>query len=531
MTDRAWWQWRGYAIGLCCLMAIPLLRPDLPPLIDLMGHIGRYGVELGRDHSPFLQRYYGFEWSLIGNLGIDLLVVPLGRLLGVELAVKLIVLMIPPLTAGGLLWIAREVHGRVPASAAFALPLAYGYPFQFGFANFALSMACAFLAFAGWLRLGRTGQLRLRALVFVPVGLLIWVCHSFGWAVLCLLAAAAELVRARDGAGNDAPHRGIVATIWRGGIACLPLTPPILLMLAWRSGAVAGSTGGFFLWPWKLAWMMAALRDEYRTFDTASVTLIIILLLLGVARVGLRFDRMLGLAGLFLLTAYLLLPRILLGSAYADMRLAPYALAMAVIALRPTGQARWWRPTLAVAGLLFLLVRLGGHVTHYAKLDRAFDAQLAAVSHLAIGARVMVLVNLPCQGGWSYSRMDHLGAIAIGRRQAFVNGQWAMPGAQPLTIRNPGVGRFGGDPTQLLRPRRCRKRGEPIFEDTIRNFPRAAFDHLWLIDMPRSGWVRYPDLVPIWHGRTRGILYRVVPSGSATKASDTPKGSDPRATS
>ena len=110
-----------------------------------------------------------------------------------------------------------------------------------------------------------------------------------------------------------------------------------------------------------------------------------------------------------------------------------------------------------------------------------------------------------------------------------------MAGAQLLTIRNPGVGRFGGDPTQLLRPLHCRRRGEPVFRDTLENFPRGAYDHLWLIDMPRAGWVRHPDLAPVWHGRTRGILYRVVAapaalSGSATSASDTPNGSVPRAT-
>ncbi|MFD1949342.1 hypothetical protein ACFSGX_01005 [Sphingomonas arantia] len=537
MTDRAWWQSRWYAIGLACLMAVPLLWPDIPPITDLLGHIGRYGVELERAGSPFLQRYYGFEWGLIGNMGIDLLVVPLSRLMGLEPAVKLIVLLIPPLTAGGLLWMAKEAHGRIPPSAAFALPFAYGYPFQFGFANFALSMALAFLAFGYWLQLGRTGRMRLRAMLFVPIGLVIWVCHSYGWAVLCLLAAAAELIRMRDGTTDDEPKRSLPSTVWHAGLACLPLVPPMILMLVWRSGAVAGTTGGYTL-IWKYAWLLAALRDDARTFDQACVALVFVLLGLGVARIGFRYNRTLGLAALFLFAAYALLPRVLLGSAYADMRMAPYALAVAVVALRPIGNARWWRPALAVAALAFLVVRLTGHTLHYARLDRAYDEQLAAVEHLPIGARVMVLVNLPCQGSWSYSRMDHLGSLAIGRRQAFVNGQWAMAGAQLLTIRNPHVGRFGGDPTQLLRPLKCRRRGEPVLADTLRNFPRAAYDHFWLIDMPRSGWLRYPDLVPVWHGRTRGILYRVVPApvpakpqaGSATSASDTPNGNDPRAT-
>ena len=123
----------------------------------------------------------------------------LAPLFGLEPAVKLIVLPIPALTVAGLLWVAREVHGRVPPTALFALPFAYNFPFLFGFVNFALSMALALIAFAFWLRLGaaRTGSgcappcsCRSRSLL--------WVVHAFGWGTLGVLAFSAELVRQHD---------------------------------------------------------------------------------------------------------------------------------------------------------------------------------------------------------------------------------------------------------------------------------------------------------------------------------------------
>src|SRR3546814_19893667 len=98
--------------------------------------MARYRVQLDYGDHPWLRDWYAFHWQLIGNLGVDLLVEPLGRLFGIELAVKLIVMTIPALTVSGLLWIAREVHGRVPATALFALPTAYSYPFHFVLANF-----------------------------------------------------------------------------------------------------------------------------------------------------------------------------------------------------------------------------------------------------------------------------------------------------------------------------------------------------------------------------------------------------------
>ena len=136
---------------------LPLLWPDVPPLVDLPGHMGRYRVQLDLATSPFLQRFYTFDWALIGNLGVDLAVIPLARLFGLEPAVKLIVLAIPPLTVVGFLWVAREVHGRIPATALFALPLAYSYPFQFGFVNFALAMCTPTPSSRTVTRCSRTG--------------------------------------------------------------------------------------------------------------------------------------------------------------------------------------------------------------------------------------------------------------------------------------------------------------------------------------------------------------------------------------
>src|SRR5678809_610340 len=91
-----------------------------------------------------------------------------------RLCVELVVLAIPPLTAAGFMWVAREVHGRIPPTAFLALPFIYGFPFLFGFVNFALSVAFAFLAFGLWLRLGRLERTRLRSWLFVPISLVVF---------------------------------------------------------------------------------------------------------------------------------------------------------------------------------------------------------------------------------------------------------------------------------------------------------------------------------------------------------------------
>ena len=99
-----WWNTRGFVIVALLLAALPLLWPPIPPLIDLPSHMGSFHVALNAGSSAAFSKYFEFHWEVIGNLGVDLLVMPLAKLVGVELATKAIVILIPVLTVGGMLW-------------------------------------------------------------------------------------------------------------------------------------------------------------------------------------------------------------------------------------------------------------------------------------------------------------------------------------------------------------------------------------------------------------------------------------------
>ena len=93
-AHRPWWETRAFVAALIIASMIPLLYPPIPPLVDLPGHMGRYRVELGLASSPHLQQYFTYHWSLMGNLGLDLLIVPMAKLFGLELGTKLLILAI-----------------------------------------------------------------------------------------------------------------------------------------------------------------------------------------------------------------------------------------------------------------------------------------------------------------------------------------------------------------------------------------------------------------------------------------------------
>lgn len=500
-----WWQTRGFVLFVAILCAIPLIRPAIPPLVDLPGHMGRYRVQQSWGEIAHFAHWYDFKWALIGNLGVDLLVVPLEPVLGLEHAVKLIVMLIPVLTGVGLLWIAREVHGRIPATALFALPLVYSYPFHFGFVNFALSMALALNAFALWLRLARLGRFRLRSVLFLPIGLIIWVCHTYGWGTLGVLAFSAELIRLHD------KRHGWIKPWFLAAAQCLVLAPPALLMLAWRSGHVSGQTAGWFEWRWKIAWLTMVFRDRWQLIDLASLGVLYLILFKSIRDPNIQYSRNLGASALFLALVYILLPRTVFGSAYADMRLAPYLFMIALIALRPKpGLSIRGASVVAALGLSFFVARMGATTASFWLYAQSYEQELAALDHVPRGARLVTFVGEDCYNRWPTSRLEHLPGIALERRLAYANDQWSMAGGQLLTTRYGEAGQYAHDPSEIVVGTGCvRAYWRPLVV-ALTEFPRDAFDYVWLIQPPQFDRRLEKGLTPIWRSGP-SVLFKVNP--------------------
>ena len=508
--SRAWFESRLLILLLILVAAVPLVMPSVPPLSDLPGHIGRYKIELDLARSPSLQQWYSFRWALFGNLAVDLLIVPLSHLLPLEAAVKLIVLMIPSLTVAGMLYLAREIHGRIPPTAFLALPLAYSFPFQLGFVNFTLAMALAFLGAGLWLHLGRLNRTKVRAASFAIFSIILFLAHAVAWAIFGVMLFAAELVARRQ--------RSLA--LWQAlrdsMMAMLPLATPVILIVNWAHQDPAGMTVQV-PWQLKLYQMKEVLRDRIFGFDILSAILLYAIALLGLRQIGVRYNPRLGLAALLLLIAYCVTPGVVKGVYYADARILPYALAVALLALSPVAELKRWHHAIAGAAILLFAIRMASQTVTYHQLDRHYQEQLAALAHIHRGARVFVAVEAPCNGGWNLPRTEHLGSLAIARREAYANGMWPMPGGRLMSIIYDAAGPFKYSSSQILLPEKCRSEDVETLPGALKKLPREAFDYVWLIDLPPAHWPRTPWLKPVWHAKT-GILFRIVRNPLTTSA-------------
>lgn len=493
MTAR-WWETRAFAIAATLASAIPLLWPSLPPLADLPGHVGRYHVAAALAGSPDLQRHWSFEWALVGNLGVDLLVQALSPVLSAEHAAKLVVVLIPPLWVSGLIRLSRQAGGgRLSPAAAFAFPLAYAYPLQLGFVNFMLAAGLAFHALWLWIRLERRPGLR--ALVFVPIAFLLWIAHSFGWGMTGLMALAAGFVGERR-----AGHSWTTAAA-RAALHCAPLAWPALLMLGG-----APTEGALWDWKSKASWIAILLRERWKWYDVSCAFLLIALLWGAVRGRRLRFDAVTGTAALLCLGAFLALPRLMLGGAYVDMRMLAPATALALIAIRPASGAARLAERLALTGTAFFALRLATSTIAMLMFARGQQAALEAAPHLPRGTAVLVLVNEPCSSQWHSDRLGHVAGLAIARRDVFENGQWLIDGQQLLRDRHPRAAPYRADPSQLVYPAACEYR-TTHFGQAVREFDRRTFRYVWTLGFPARARLA-PDVRLVWANRISAV-YRV----------------------
>jgi hypothetical protein len=344
--------------------------------------------------------------------------------------------------------------------------------------------------------------------LFVPISVIVFFTHTFGWGTLGLMCFSAEAVRQHD-RGTGWFKAGLLAAV-HASVMLLPA----LIILDWRS-SVQGSTAiGWFRWKLKWDAVQSALRDRWEWFDWISLGLVGLLLLYvcyqALFRRRLTFSRNLFFSALVLLIVFVLLPRMVFSSAYADMRLFPFICALFVLAIR--FRTETYLPLarlLAIAGLGFFLIRIGGNAVSLAMASNEQQAKLQALDHVPMGAVVVSMVGRECVDEWALARNSHIGAMVIVRRHGFSNDQWITQGVNLLQLKSRFLDVYSADSSEIVRPNGCRYRSWWV-DRALARLPREKVDYLWLITPPPFN----PDLVagmkPVWRGPD-STLYQVNP--------------------
>lgn len=417
---------RRLTAALVLLAALPVLLVPVAGMVDLPNHMARFRVFLVAGTAGPLDRWFVVQWRWIANLGVDLPVHVLAPLFGVETATRLVVAAIAPLMLLGALALSRAAHGQVRASAMVALALVFAHPWYYGFVNYCLAAALALIVAAAWI--ARPPARPLPALGFGLGALLVWTAHLGGWVILLLIVAGAELARLRT-------WRALPGRIASAAPLLLPLAP----LLAWRSGG-GGRLFSYGVDPLgqKLMAFVTMLTGIGRAFDLGSVVALAALAALALLWAGgRRIEPRLATGAALVTLATLLVPANVMDSWGTDMRMAPVAVMLAILAIgRATTPAR--ERVVAAAGLALFALRDGATIAAWHARSTVLEERLALLDDVPRGSRLgFVSAEANCRTPWPI-RPDHvLGAYAVVRRDAFVNTMFHTPGADLMRARDP----------------------------------------------------------------------------------------------
>ena len=428
--------WWSCLVLIIVGLAIPILGNETLPLVDYPNHLARMVIIADGGRSPFLAEYYALEWRSLPNLAMDLIVPPLGRVIGVELAMKIFILVaLVAFGVGGIL-LHRYLWQRDSLWSLLGFQFLLGRSLLWGFLNFLFAAGLAMIVFALWLS-WRDDRPRLATLTLGVGAILVYLSHFVGFGILGVLVATIFIV--------DLRRSGIWS--WRrvsaiSGCFVIPLLMFFFAYFAARTGATDHSGAAniaaiHFGNYWRKFDLPFSLFKTYNPWlDGAAAALFVGLFAYGIVRNRLWLSPLMSLPLAVLVLLYLVMPESILSATLVDQRIPLFIVLVATAGTLPLFQHRRFAAvSLGIFGLLFGL-RIFELTTVWSRQDAELHEARMMIAALPTGAKIATHLDSSDRGLRSENApLDHLVTLAVIDRNALVGGLFSAPSQQPLRYR------------------------------------------------------------------------------------------------
>lgn len=390
---------------------IPIISTPVLPLIDFYNHLARYFVLSHVEHSEFLKENYASNWSILPNIGMDVIGTLLLSMFPPLMSAKILAILIFATIYSGALYLNRQISGSwSPLVAILLVPLLYSYIFIWGFANFLFGLGLALWSAGWWLRTRH--RLVLALPVAAALAVLIFLAHGLAFALYGILVGALELGLFLA----SADRRLGVAAKYFVALALQALVPAIMFISTTTAKAQTGLTNAdesvrrlldnnelveriAELLRYRLQTIVRVAEGPNIWFDilTLSATAGLVLALTANGRI--RFTPMtwpaIGLAAILVIVT----PPALFGVGYVADRM-PLFLALIIVASITPQLRRDGFERICIAAILALTVIRIGYITYDWQKYRRDFAEFRAISE-AIPPQSLVT-------GFSISLKEHV---------------------------------------------------------------------------------------------------------------------------
>ena len=424
---------RSLGIVVFALLAaasfLPVLLTPIPAMVDYPNHLARMYI-LSQNGTPDANLYYEVAWAFYPNLAMDLLIPPTARLISVEPATRLFLLLSQFLIVGGALVLERVVKGRVHLAGFAALMVLYCLPFTWGFVNFEFGLGVALWCIAVYLMLvERAWPLRFVVnAVFVAA---LFTAHFFALGVYGATLGLYELWRTRD---RKVPYR---EAIWRLVMLAIPVVA-LFGVMQWTAGAI-GSEGTTWSFEFKPVWPFRIMNGYNMTVSAASALALMAALYFAARRGILKLEP----AGIWLATGfallYLAIPSSLLGTSFADLRVIPAAVLIIPAFSSLSLPSRRWTIAALTAVTGITLANLSVVWVVWLSYRADYAAIVASFHKIDRGSRILVGGSgegddPPFKDLTQYP-MFYAPTLAVHYANAFVPNLFTAVGKQPVQAR------------------------------------------------------------------------------------------------
>lgn len=495
------------AIAVLAMLAavsfLPVLLTPIPAMVDYPNHLARMYI-LSQSGTPDANPHYEVAWAFYPNLGMDLLVPQLARLMSVEAATRLFLLLSQLLIVTGALLLEWARKGRVHLAGFAALAFLYCLPFSWGFVNFEFGLGLALWGIAVYLMLAE-GPWPLRLLANTLFVGALYTAHFFSLGIYGATLGLYELSRIN--------HQRISYRVAAARLGALALPALVLFGIMQMTAGSIGSEGTSWFLGFKPVWPLRILNGYSLTASAVTGLALMIALLFAARRGVLKLEP----AGIWLAIGfallYLVIPSKLFGTSFVDLRMIPAAALIlpAFCSLSLPSQA--WRAAALAAISGIILINLAIVLAVWLPYRADYAAMIRSFHKIDRGSRILVGStgdngDPPFADLTSYP-MYYAPTLAVHYANAFVPNLFTEAGKQPVRARE-AVRRLAipyGGPVPLGVLAAIATRQPPADVPPFIRTWYLDYDYLYVLGPPAANPL--PDLLEVLDTSERFILYKV----------------------
>ncbi len=483
---------------------IPLFATPVLPFIDFYNHMARYFILANIDSNSLLQQNYQTNWTILPNIGIDIIVTGLMKLLPYPVIPRLTVILIFAVQYCGVLYFNRALTGRLSALVALlVVPLLYSFILNWGFANFLLGLGLVFCAAGWWL------TWRHRLAVALPVACLfavaIFFVHGLTFALYGVLVAMLEI-----GLFLQRREKRIVDLV----LAMLPLLvqailPVVFFLVAKTSKSTEGLTNaddavtrlsnagrlGQRLWELfehRLMTIARVAEGPSLAFDAITLVLMLALLALLLRKGSIAITATTWPALLAASLLVVVMPPAMFGIGYVADRMPLFLALLLVGSLKVQSHGDTLERRAFVAIALLVAVRLGGIALDWRDYGRDYADFNRVAAALPRGALVETIVVGAQRLDYARRRCQMYGPLLITEHGA-IGRVFANEAQQPLVMSGPLLVAIQASP----RPDTRLSTQPGYYDDAVDAAAHSPFPWLLLCDADRLGRALPDTVVPV----------------------------------